>query len=322
MGLIVPGTAFATPRVDLADAYQQWNPNNVQYMFPTVFPDAQSDVATGEIAMETLDSLLTDDNIDREAGGTFNQVDIELAKILITIRGKGLEIPFHYNDGRDLSYNFELGAARRLRQKVDTHFERAASTILFNAGLPTTSATAAWSHADGVPLTDIGTAKNTFFERTGLYPNALIMNGVQRDTLVTNAEMTGRFPGMTRLGYDDVVNSLGALFGIPNVIVSTAVYNSAAKGLAPVLASAVPNTHVALALIAPMGAPIETTCVGRNLIYTDPDEGSLDVLFEQYYWAKTHSEIYRVRCMKEINALKKTTDTYSPLIQRVATGLT
>ena len=322
MGLIVPGTAFATPRVDLADAYQQWNSNNVEYMFPTVFPDAQSDVASGEIAMETLASLLTDDNIDRAAGGTFNQVDIELAKMLIAIRSKGLEIAFHYNDGRDLTYNFELGAARRLRQKVDTHFERAASTILFNAGLPTTAATAAWSAAGGVPITDIGTAKQAFFDRTGMYPNAIIMNGSQRDTLVTNAQMLGRFPGATRIGYEDVAVSLGALFGIRNVIVSTAVYNSAAKGLTPVIAPAVPVTHVALALIAPQGAPIETACVGRNLIYTDPDEGLLDVMFEQYYWAKTHSEIYRVRCMKQINALKATTDTYSPLIQRVATGLT
>jgi len=322
MGLIVPGTAFATPRVDLADAYMQWNPNNVEYMFPSAFPDAQSDVASGEIAMETLASLLTDDNIDREAGGTFNQVDIELAKILIAIRGKGLEIAFHYNDGRDLTYNFELGAARRLRQKVNTHFERAASAILFAAGLPTTSATAAWSASAGVPITDIGTAKATFFARTGMYPNAIVMNGKQRDTLVTNAQMTGRFPGSTRIGYQDVVTSFGALFGIPNVIVSTAVYNSAAKGLTPVIESAVPNTHIALALVATPDAPLETACVGRNLIYTDPDEGSLDVLFEQYYWAKTHSEIYRVRCMKQINQLKATTDTYSPLIQLVATGLT
>jgi hypothetical protein len=267
-------------------------------------------------------SLLTDDNIDREAGGTFNQVDIELAKILITIRGKGLEIPFHYNDGRNLTYNWELGAARRLRTKVNTHFERAASAILFAGGLPTTGATAAWTHANGVPITDIGTAKDAFYARTGMYPNAIVMNGRQRDVLVTNAQMVGRFPGSTRIGYQDVVGSLNALFGIQNVIISTASYNSAAKGLTPVIASAVPVTHVALALVAPQGAPLETACVGRNLIYTDPDEGSLDVLFEQYYWAKTHSEIYRVRCMKQINEFKATTDTYSPLIQLVATGLT
>jgi hypothetical protein len=322
MGLIVPGTAFATPRVDLADAYQQWNGNGVEYMYPSVFPDAQSDVASGEIALETLASLLSEDNMDREAGGTFNQIDIELAKMLIAIRGKGLEIAFNYDDGRNLTYNFELGAARRLRQKVDTNFERAARAILFAAGLPTTAATAAWSAATGVPITDMGTAKAAFFARTGLYPNAVVMNGVQRDTLVTNAQMTGRFPGSTRLGYQDVVGSLNALFGISNVIISTAVYNSAAKGLTPVLTSVVPNTHIALALIASPGAPIETACVGRNLIYTDPDEGSLDVLFEQYYWAKTHSEIYRVRCMKQINEFKATTDTYSPLIQLVATGLT
>jgi len=310
--ITAPG-GLAIPRPDLADAYREWNPAGVTYAFDEVFPVAQMPTQSGEIEVETVDSLLTIDNMDRNPGGAFNRIDIELGKINVTIRGKGLEIPFHYNDGRVLTYDFEQGAARRLRTKANLMYEQAAATILFDAGLPTTPATAAWTAAGGVPLTDIETAINAFHARTGMEPNALIVNRRARGALVTNPQVAGRFPGKDMIGWSDVVNSLTDLMGIERVIVSTAISNTAQKGNAKVLAPMFPNTHVALALVAPQGAPLETACIGRNLNWSD--EGADDFIFESYYWEPTVSEIYRVRGQKQINVMDIN------LVQRIATGI-
>ena len=311
--VITAAGGFATPRPDLADAYREWNPAGVTYAFNEVFPVAQAPTQSGEIEVETVDSLLAEDNMDRNPGGAFNRIDIELGKLNYTIRGKGLEIPYHYNDGRVLTYDFEAGAARRLRTKVDTHYERAASTVLFDAALPTTTHTDDWDVATGVPLTDIETAINAFYTRTGMVPNALILNRRQRGALVTNPQVVGRFPGKDMIGWSDVVNSLADLMGIDRVIISTAVSNTAQKGLAKSLAPIFPDAHAALALVAPQGAPLEQACIGRNLNWSD--EGADDFIFEQYYWQPTHSEIYRVRGQKQINVMDIN------LVQRIETGI-
>lgn len=304
---------LATPRPDLADAYREWEPTGVTYGYPAIFPTAQVPTQFGEMEVETVDSLLTEDNLDRNPGGSYNRIDIELSKKQYLVREKGLEIPFNYGDGRVLTYDFELGAARRLRTKHDLFYERTAADIIFAAAIPATAATAAWTAAGGVPLTDISSGIETFYARTGMLPNALIMGRRAAAALPLNAQVTGRFPGATQLTWDAALQSIASLIGIEKVIIGTAVRNTAAKGNAKALGSIFPATHCALALVAPEGAPIQTACVGRSLVWSE--DGADDIILENYYWEATRSEIYRGRNQKLIN----TWDTN--LIQRVATGL-
>jgi len=310
--ITAPG-GLATPRPDLADAYREWEPSGVKYAHSMIFPAAQVPTQFGEMEVETVDSMLTVDNLDRNPGGGYNRIDIELSKKQYTIREKGIEIPFHYGDGRSLTYDFEAGAARRIRTKHELEYETIAGGIIFDAALPTTAATAAWTAAGGVPLTDLRTAITAFYARNGMLPNALIMGWNAATALPLNAQVTGRFPGITMLGFDAALSSLASLVGIQQVIIGTAVSNTAAKGNAKVLGAIFPATHVSLALVAPQGAPVETACLGRSLVWSE--DGADDVIIEQYDWEPTRSIIYRGRNQKLIN----TWDT--DLVQRVATGL-
>lgn len=315
MSAIITATGgLATPRPDLADAYREYNPSGVKFAYNEIFPTAQVPTQFGEMEVETADSLLTEDDLERGPGGNYNRIDIEISKKQYTIREKGLEIPFKYGDGRVLTYDFELGAARRLRLKHDLAYERVAGDVVFAATVPTTAATAAWNAAGGKPLTDLETAIEAFYDRNGMLPNALIMGRKAAAALPLNAEVTGRFPGAPMLAWQSVLDSIAALIGIDRVIIGTAVRNTAAKGNAKSISGIFPATHVALALVAPQGAPVETACVGRSLVWSE--DGADDIIIENYYWEPTRSEIYRGRNQKLIN----TWDTN--LIQRVATGLT
>jgi len=310
--ITAPG-GLATPRPDLAQAYLEYNEQDTIYAHRAIFPAASVPTQSGEMEVETLDSLLTIDNMDRNPGGAYNRIDIELSKKQYLIREQGLEIPFHYGDGRVLTYDFEEGAARRLRKKHDMMYENITAGIMFAGGLPTTAATAAWTAAGGVPLTDIRTGIAAFRTRTGMIPNALIMGWEAAAALPLNAQVTGRFPGVTQLNFEAALLSIAALVGIRKVIIGNATVNTAQKGNVKVIGPLFPATHVSLSLVADEGAPVETACVGRSLVWTE--DGSDDVIFEQYYVEQTRSEIYRARNQKLIN----TWDT--DLIQRVATGL-
>lgn len=314
MGIVITAAGgLATPRPDLADAYMEWTGNGVKYAYNEIFPTAQVPTQFGEMEVETVDSLLTEDDLERGPGGNYNRIDIEISKKQYLVREKGLEIPFKYGDGRVLTYDFELGAARRLRTKHDLFYERTAGDIVFAATAATTGATAAWTAAGGVPLTDLETGISAFYARNGLLPNALIMGRTAAAALPLNAQVTGRFPGASVLNWQAVLDSIAALIGIDRVIIGTAVRNTAVKGNAKSLGGIFPSTHVALALVAPQGAPVETACVGRSLVWSE--DGADDVIIENYFWEPTRSEIYRGRNQKLIN----TWDT--SLIQRVATGL-
>lgn len=312
--VITASGGLSTPRPDLADAYREYNGSGVKFAYNEIFPTAQVPTQFGEMEVETVDSLLTEDDLERGPGGNYNRIDIELSKMQYVIREKGLEIPFKYGDGRVLTYDFELGAARRLRTKHDLYYERVAGSIVFAATAETTAATAAWDNANGVPLADIQSGIETFYERNGLLPNALIMGRKAAAALPINAEVVGRFPGAPMLAWQAVLDSLAALVGIDKVIIGTAVKNSAVPGNAKSLGAIFPATHVALALVAEQGAPVETVCVGRSLVWSE--DGADDIILENYYWEPTRSEIYRGRNQKLINTWN------TDLIQRVATGLT
>ena len=312
--VITASGGLATPRPDLADAYREYNPAGVKLAYPEIFPAAQVPLQYGEMEVETVDSYLAEDDLDRNPGGSYNRIDIELSKKQYAIREKGLEIPFNYGDGRVLTYDWEQGAARRLRMKHDLYYEGVASGIVFASTATTTSATAAWTASGGKPLTDLQTGIEAFYARTGMLPNALIMGRKAAAALPLNAEVTGRFPGATMFGQQAVLESIATLVGIDKVIIGTAVKNSGTKGNAKSLGAVFPVTHVALALVANEGDPVETACLGRALVWSE--DGANDVIIENYYVEATRTEVYRGRNQKLINTWDTT------LVQRVATGLT
>jgi len=101
-------------------------------------------------------------------------------------------------------------------------------------GTPGTGTPAKWSDdANGDPFTDIATQQTAILQGTGFMPNKLLLAWPVYQALRKHPLVLDRIKYTTQVDAKDVTPAmLAALFDIDEVVVSKAVYNSAAEGLA------------------------------------------------------------------------------------------
>ena len=101
-------------------------------------------------------------------------------------------------------------------------------------GTPGTAAPAKWSDdANGDPFTDIATQQTSILQNTGFMPNVLVLAWPVYQALRKHPLVIDRVKYTSQPDAKDVTPSMLAdLFDVEEVIISKAVYNSAAEGLA------------------------------------------------------------------------------------------
>lgn len=89
-----------------------------------------------------------------------------------------------------------------------------------------------WNDPNSDPISDIRNAKREILESTGFEPNKFVMGQIVMDALVDHPDIVDRVKYGQTPGAPAMVNAstLAQLFGLDEVMVSKAVYNSAAKG--------------------------------------------------------------------------------------------
>ena len=104
------------------------------------------------------------------------------------------------------------------------------------ASSPSAGETIQWSDmTSGDPIGDMRTAKYSILENTGQMPNVLVIGARVLEALVDHPDIVDRVKyGAQTTGSPAQVNeqTLAALFGLDRIVVSTAVQNTAAEGLA------------------------------------------------------------------------------------------
>lgn len=89
-----------------------------------------------------------------------------------------------------------------------------------------------WDNASSTPIGEIRTAKRTVQEATGFKPNVLVLGKLVFDILVDHPEIIDRLKYNFAQGQVAAANEqmIAQLFGLEEVIVMEAVYNTAARG--------------------------------------------------------------------------------------------
>lgn len=90
-----------------------------------------------------------------------------------------------------------------------------------------------WANADSTPIEDMRTWMRTVQEGTGFKPNVLLLGKLVFDTLVDHPEFIDRIKYNFAQGVAAVANEqiIAQLFGLEEVVVMQAVYNSAPRGM-------------------------------------------------------------------------------------------
>jgi hypothetical protein len=89
-----------------------------------------------------------------------------------------------------------------------------------------------WDNADSTPIEEIRSAKRIVQEHTGFKPNIAVMGKLVFDTLIDHPEFIDRIKYNFAQGVAAVANEqiMAQLFGLDEVLVMEAVYNSARRG--------------------------------------------------------------------------------------------
>lgn len=89
-----------------------------------------------------------------------------------------------------------------------------------------------WNDANSTPIEDIREAQRTVLEGTGFEPNKLVLGKAVFDALIDHPDIVDRVKYGQTAGNIAQVNeaALASLFGLQEVLVSKAVYNSANEG--------------------------------------------------------------------------------------------
>lgn len=125
-----------------------------------------------------------------------------------------------------------------------------------------------WNDANSTPIEDIRAAKRSVLEATGFEPNKLCLSQSVMDALVDHPDIVDRIKYGQTPGKPAMVNAaaLAQLFELDEVLVSKAVYNSAAKGATEVSAFIAANS--ALLVYTPPSAGIMTPTAGYTFSWT------------------------------------------------------
>ena len=148
---------------------------------------------------------------------------------------------------------------------------------------------------DADPLSDVEKAKEHFRYAVGLKPNALVMDeDVLRHISMCEAVMERvKYTSPNAIRGQLTIEQLKAYFGVENIVVAGAVFNSAKKGKPKQIEAIWPKDKVLLARLSSGGQDLKEPSLGRTFIWEEDAPGLL--VTEQYREEQTRSDVYRVR---------------------------
>jgi len=162
----------------------------------------------------------------------------------------------------------------------------------------TTAVTSAWTDkSNGLPLTDLKDAINSFIDQSGMLPNTIVMNDVLMRAFKFNDQVTDilKFSGVDdpkNLGTKTIVDYF-ADSGIKQVLVPSSRYNAVDEGGTATFSKVWSTDKVGL-FRAPETMDFREPCLGRTFMFTADGAGEGGTI-EQYPWEPNRSDIIRCR---------------------------
>jgi hypothetical protein len=136
-------------------------------------------------------------------------------------------------DREAAEYLTQLALIRRERKWAADHFTTSKWTTDLTgvSGSPSAGEFQYWGEAASKPIEVIRTGKRTVLESTGFMPNKLVLGQAVYDALLDHPDIVGRLDRGQTTGPAVVMRqNLAALFEVDEVLVMSAVYNSAVEG--------------------------------------------------------------------------------------------
>jgi hypothetical protein len=298
----------AITRHDLSMPFMEFDleMNQRGYIGASVFKPVSVGLQSANMTKITLENVLQSRTSPRAPGTGYQRNDFEFTTYNYSTQEYGLEEPM---DDRTVKIYSDLIDAEAIHSAraidgVLQQFERAIETAVYNTGswtgALTTAITNEWDdHTNATPIDDIGTAAEAIFIRTGVRPNALILNSWQLWNLMQCSQILDRIKYAAEATQQHVANVIAMVMGIDRFIVSGGIKNTANPLAAASLSRLWSNEYMMLARVAESNDPQEV-CIGRSYMWSEENnglggDGAIAVVSEEYREETVRGSVFRAR---------------------------
>lgn len=300
MAVQYPG--YATPRLDLGEAYMEIEIEPGKFIAEDVLPPFISNIRGGKFPKRKKASLLQNVQTKRSARGGFNRIDSRVGDQTFECETHGLEgvVDDEERVLYESDFDADLACVQDVHEALSIAKEIRVATAVFN----TTTWTGSTLYTDVSASAPFDTASSDAIgvlldavekvRQGGHRANALIIGAEQFKNLMKNSGVRAQFPGAPIITLEMLQRALGSLVGLERVIVGRAMYDSAGEdptgNTAASLTDVWSNDYAMVARVAAPGARLSAPCIGRTIKW-----GKFDVSRRvmQYREEQTMGDVFR-----------------------------
>ncbi len=311
-----PSTSLATLRPDLGGSMLEFDTamDRMGFIGHRILPVIEADVQSGKFGKIPIEQLLKMPETKRGSRSGYNRGNWEFTDDSFATAEYGWEEPTDDRDAKLYANYFDAEqiAAELARDVVLRAAEARIAALIYNATTFTsqkTTVTNEWDDlTNATPLTDVETAVLAVYNRTGIWPDTLILNRkVFRnlrncDQVIERIQAAGA--GSPTKPSDITVQMLAAVFDLPKILVAGSSKNTANESQAASLSQIWSDEYAMVCKTADTSS-IKEAAIG-NTIHWAADGSQIGGTMESYYEESHRGSI--VRCRHEVHEKIKYTE--------------
>lgn len=306
MGSPTPSSSQATLRPDLATVMEfNLEMDRLGFIGLRVLPVVETDLQSDNPGKIPLEQLLKGADLSRTPSGGYSRDNMKFDKWSYATEEYGREAVVTRRLARQYANYFdaETVAMMRARDIVLREQEKRAAALVYDTSVYTgsdytTAATAVWSSLSSAkPVTDVRNAKFKVWNKTGLWPNVVIMNQKQFEYCRATAEVVDLIAssgaGSPTRAAQITKQMLAEVFAVDEVLVAGSAQDTADEGQARSISQIWGDGYCSVARIA-RGIDIQEPGLGRTFHWSD-DGSVVGGAVETYYEEEVRADVVRVR---------------------------
>ena len=319
--MAIVDTGTTTTRPDLGIAAFEYTPTNEGFIADRVLPVVGVSRKASTFTRIAREDMLKVENTKRSTGGHYQRIGLKVEEDSYACIENGLEEVLGDDDRAlyDDQFEVELAHTLQLTHKIQLTREQEVAAAILNTTTWTGSALYTdvkanpWSTVGTGVIAQVSAAGEIVRKNCGQKPNALILSAAAATRLTQNTGIRSAISGVEALTIDHLLNRIGAIIGVPNLIVGGQIYDSAKEGQSFVSADIWSDKYALLAYLVPPGSLMKTAGLGRTFLWTDDSPDMLNV--EQYRENQSRGDVFRVRHTR----VEKIFDPYYAHLLRIET---
>lgn len=318
---MIQQATHAVPRADLGVAFHEFDPALAGFIATRILP------IKGVAKKAATMSVIIRENLKRADtnlanGSAYNRINLISEDLAYACGRHGLEIQLTDEDRENYvdDYDAEIESSQALKKKFYNELEIETATAVFNtttwtgAALYTDNKAAPWSTAASAAIAQIVAAKEKVRVNTGVRADALIIGEPALNNLLKNDDIIARFVGVSVITEEILRASMAAIFGLKELIVGGAVYDSANEGQ-NFSASDIWDYKYAMVAKIQRGPTKVEPGLGRSIIWEKMSGADEVQPILQYREEQTDSDIFKIKQFSE----EKIFDAYFAHLMRIET---